>query len=221
MAIEHVIFDCDGVLIDSEWLACIAESEVFTDLGVDVSPEYVRDTYVGMANITMFAHFEAEFGIPLPANFEALHFAKTMEIFAAQLQAMPGVEEMLAGLGHLKSVASNSGTRRLNTSLEIAGLRQHFSEHIYSADMVAHPKPATDLFEHVLANIGASTDNTLVIEDGASGALAARQMGMPVLGFVGGSHCTAKTGSKLMDAGALALFGDMRDLPSLLETHFV
>ncbi len=221
MAIEHVIFDCDGVLIDSEWLACIAESQVFSDLGVDVPPEYVRDTYVGMANVTMFAHFEAEFGISLPADFEALHFAKTMEIFAAQLQAMPGVEQVLADLCHLKSVASNSGTRRLNTSLEIAGLQQHFGAHIYSADLVAHPKPATDLFEHVLAQTGATAASTLVIEDGASGALAARKMGMPVLGFVGGSHCTPRTGGKLMDAGARAVFDDMRDLPGLLESHFV
>ncbi len=217
MAIDHVIFDCDGVLIDSEWLACIAESQVFTDLGVDVSPEYVRDTYVGMANVTMFAHFEAEFGVPLPADFEALHFAKTMEIFAAQLQAMPGVEQILAGLGHLKSVASNSGTQRLNTSLEIAGLQQHFGEHIYSADMVAQPKPATDLFEHVLAKTGATTANTIVIEDGASGAEAARKLGMPVLAFVGGTHCTPRTSEKLKAAGALDVFDDMRELPKLLE----
>ncbi len=218
MAIEHVIFDCDGVLIDSEWLACIAESQVFSDLGVDVTPEYVRDTYVGMANVTSFAHFEAEFGIPLPADFEALHFAKTMEIFEAQLQAMPGVEQILRDLGHLKSVASNSGTQRLNTSLEIAGLQQHFGAHIYSADMVAQPKPATDLFEHVLAKTGANAANTIVVEDGASGAQAARKLGMPALGFVGGTHCTPKTNSKLKEAGVAALFDDMTDLPALLET---
>ncbi len=217
MPIEHVIFDCDGVLIDSEWLACIAESEVFSDLGVEVSPDYVRDNYVGMANVTMFARFEADFGMPLPDDFEARHHAKTMELFADELRAIPGVEGVLGAMTHLKSVASNSGTQRLNSSLGFAGLHQHFGTHVYSADMVAHPKPATDLFEHVLKMTGASVASTVVIEDGSSGTLAARALGMPVLAFVGGSHCTPRTAEKLMDAGASTLFDDMTELPRLLE----
>lgn len=220
MAIEHVIFDCDGVLIDSEWLACIAESDVFSQLGFDVSPDYVRDTYVGMANVTMFAHFEEQFGVPLPPDFEERHHARTMEIFANRLEAMPGVDQVLNALGSLKSVASNSGTMRLNSSLEIAGLSGHFGEHIYSAEQVANPKPATDLFEHVLLSTGACASNSVVIEDGASGTLAARKLGMPVLGFVGGSHCTPQAGDKLKDAGAWAVFDHMADLPRMLETLF-
>ena len=217
MAIEHVIFDCDGVLIDSEWLACAAESQVFSDLGVEMSPEYVRDTYVGMANEDMFAKFEADFGMALPADFEDRHFVKTMDLFARELQAVPGVDEVLSGLGLIKSVASNSGTRRLRSSLEMTALTHHFDGHIYSSDMVARPKPATDLFEHVLEQTGAPAARTVVVEDGASGTLAARALGMPVLAFVGGSHCTPRTSEKLMNAGAHRLFDDMSELPGLLE----
>ncbi|MCP5085093.1 MAG: HAD family phosphatase [Alphaproteobacteria bacterium] len=218
MVVEHVIFDCDGVLVDSEWLACIAESEVFTDLGVEVSPEYVRDNYVGMANVTMFAQFEADFGLPLPSDFETRHHAKTMELFAKKLEAIPGVEHVLDGLDTLKSVASNSGSERVKSSLGFAGLDRHFGRHVYSADMVAQPKPATDLFEYVLKMTGAAAAGTVVIEDGSSGTLAARTLGMPVLAFVGGSHCTSRTAEKLMDAGARTLFDDMAQLPRLLET---
>lgn len=218
MAIEHVIFDCDGVLIDSEWLACTAESEVFSDLGVEVTPEYVRDNYVGMANEDMFAKFEADFGLPLPANFEARHFAKTMELFASDLKAIPGVEEVLSTLGLIKSVASNSGSERLRSTLQMTALDGHFGRHIYSSDMVARPKPATDLFEHVLEKTGVSAASTVVIEDGSSGTLAARALGMPVLAFVGGSHCTPRTAEKLTNAGASTLFDDMTELPGLLET---
>lgn len=217
MAIEHVIFDCDGVLIDSEWLACIAESEVFSELGVDVAPEYVRDNYVGMANVTMFAQFERDFGRPLPADFESRHHAKTMELFAKELKAIPGVEAVLAELDLIKSVASNSGIRRVTSSLRYAGLERFFGNHVYSSDMVARPKPATDLFEHVLEQTGASAACTIVIEDGSSGTLAARALGMPVLAFVGGSHCTPRTSEKLLAAGAQHLFDDMSELPGLLE----
>ncbi|MEM1200804.1 MAG: HAD hydrolase-like protein, partial [Pseudomonadota bacterium] len=160
MAIDHVIFDCDGVLIDSEWLACTAEAEVFSDLGVEMTPEYVRDTYVGMANEDMFAKFEADFGMPLPADFEERHFAKTMALFAQELRAIEGVEQVLSALGGIKSVASNSGTERLRSTLEMTALTVHFNGHIYSSDMVARPKPATDLFEHVLEQTGASAGRT-------------------------------------------------------------
>ncbi|MEM8646508.1 MAG: HAD-IA family hydrolase [Pseudomonadota bacterium] len=217
MAIDHVIFDCDGVLIDSEWLACTAEAEVFSDLGVEMTPEYVRDTYVGMANEDMFAKFEADFGMPLPADFEERHFAKTMALFAQELRAIEGVEQVLSALGGIKSVASNSGTERLRSTLEMTALTVHFNGHIYSSDMVARPKPATDLFEHVLEQTGASAGRTVVVEDGASGTLAARALGMPVLGFVGGTHCTPRTGEKLMSAGASRLFDDMSALPELLD----
>ena len=218
MAVEHVIFDCDGVLIDSEWLACTAESQVFSALGVDVSPEYVRDNYVGMANEDMFAKFEAEFGLPLPSDFEARHFAKTMELFAQDLRAIPGVDAVLSALGLVKSVASNSGRERLRRTLHMTALAGHFGEHIYSSDMVARPKPATDLFEHVLESTGIPAAATVVIEDGTSGTSAARALGMPVLAFVGGSHCTPRTAEKLMAAGASTLFDDMTELPRLLET---
>ncbi len=217
MAIDHVIFDCDGVLIDSEWLACTAEAQVFSELGVEMSPEYVRDTYVGMANEDMFAKFEADFGMALPADFEARHFAKTMALFEGELQAIEGVDQVLNTLGGIKSVASNSGTERLRSTLEMTALTAHFNGHIYSSDMVSRPKPATDLFQHVLEQTGASAAQTVVIEDGSSGTLAARALGIPVLGFVGGTHCTARTGEKLMSAGAIRLFDDMRQLPELLE----
>ncbi|MEM7425661.1 MAG: HAD-IA family hydrolase [Pseudomonadota bacterium] len=217
MAIEHVIFDCDGVLIDSEWLACRAEAEVFSELGADVTPEHVLEHYVGLNDAAMYALFEEQFGIGLPDDFVERHTRRLYALFEAELEPVAGVEEVLAGLPAKKSVASNSGIARLQVTLGQTGLLSHFNGHVYSAEHVARPKPAPDLLEHVLRQTGASPRNSVLIEDGASGTLAARELDIPVLGFVGGRHCTPKTADKLKDAGALRIFEQMTQLPVLLE----
>ena len=217
MAIEHVIFDCDGVLIDSEWLACRAEAEVFSELGADVTPDHVLEHYVGLNDAAMYALFEKQFGIALPGDFKERHAERLFPLFERELEPIAGVVGVLAQLPQAKSVASNSAIGRLEFTLGLTGLLDKFDGHIYSAEHVARPKPAPDLLRHVLERTGASASASVLIEDGASGALAARELGIPVLGFTGGRHCTPKTEEKLLAAGAGRIFDDMSALPGLLS----
>ncbi len=216
MAIDHVIFDCDGVLIDSEWLACRAEAEVFSELGADVTPDHVLEHFVGLNDAAMYALFEEQFGIALPEDFVERHTKTLFALFAEELEPIAGVGDVLSSLQAGKSVASNSALERLNITLGHTGLLHHFGDRIYSAEQVERPKPAPDLLLHVLKQSGASAKNCILIEDGSSGALAAGELGMPVLGFTGGKHCTPKTAEKLTAAGVDLIFDDMRELPELL-----
>lgn len=217
MAIEHVIFDCDGVLIDSEWLACRAEAEVFSELGAEVTPQHVLEHYVGLNDEAMFALFEEQFGIPLPDDFVERHAKRLFPLFERELEPVAGVPDLLESLPLGKSVASNSAVHRLEFTLGLTGLLGQFGGHIYSAEHVARPKPAPDLLLHVLEQTGASAGACVLIEDGASGTRAARELGIPVLGFTGGRHCTPNTEEKLRAAGAAEIFDDMRELPGLLS----
>ena len=91
MPVEHVIFDCDGVLVDSEWLTCEGGAQLFSSLGAEITPGYVRDNFIGMANETMFAAIEKTFGIAVPGDFEMQHQAMVFELFESNLQAIPGI----------------------------------------------------------------------------------------------------------------------------------
>jgi HAD superfamily hydrolase (TIGR01509 family) len=212
---ELVIFDCDGVLIDSEVHYCRAGAETFAELGVAMSlPEFMR-RYVGIALPDMAASMRHEFGAALAERWLQLAPPRGRAYAAAGLQAVAGVAEVVAGMTTPKCVASSTGPEGLRRSLGQVGLFEHFAPHIFSATMVKRGKPAPDLFVFACEQMGRRSDQCLVIEDSVPGVTAARAAGMRVLGFTGASHRYPELADRLTAAGAEIIFDDMRQLPEL------
>lgn len=212
-----VIFDCDGVLIDSEIIACRVESECLTEAGFPITAEAVMTDFVGVGASALYAHVESEQGRPLPPTFRDTVQRRLAAAFERELAPMPGVVAVLDSLGAKTCVASSSRPERLRHSLEFAGLWGYFAPNVFSATMVKRGKPAPDLFLFAASRMGIEPSRCVVVEDSVPGVTAAVAAGMRVLGFNGGSHCRDGHADRLRAAGAQATFADMRQLPTLLE----
>lgn len=214
-----LIFDCDGVLIDSEAIACRMDAEELSAIGYPCTPEDIARDFLGLSGQKMFALVEQYLGRPLPEGFVEESHARLMETFSRELVAMPGIGQAIADLkaiGWSDCVASSSSPPRLRHTLGLTGLWQHFDGRVFSATMVANGKPAPDLFLHAAASMGVGPGDCLVVEDSTAGVQAARAAGMVVLGFTGGSHCGPGHGELLTQLGAAAHFSDMTQLPDLI-----
>ncbi|MGE0116935.1 MAG: HAD family hydrolase [Dongiaceae bacterium] len=217
MDIDLVIFDCDGVLVDSEIVSFAAEAEVLAEFGIDLPAEKLVERFLGMSSTTAFAVLEKEYGLRLPADFAARCRQHVLEAFERKLQPIPGIADLLDGLPQRRCVASSSEPARIRHSLTLAGILHHFDPHIFSAVQVARGKPAPDLFLFAAAQMGAAPARCLVIEDSPPGVTGARAAGMAVLGFTGGGHCLPGHGETLRAAGAAEVFGSMRELAARLK----
>ncbi|HUH84066.1 MAG TPA: HAD family phosphatase [Stellaceae bacterium] len=214
-AIDLVIFDCDGVLVDSEVIASRAVAETLQAIGHAIAPEWVAERFAGMSNKDMYALLEREFGT-LPTAFDAAMNRRAAAIFARELKAMAGVEAVLAGLTMRACVASSSTPEGLARKLEWTGLAGWFTDAVFSTAAVARGKPAPDIFLHVAKRLGVAPARALVIEDSLPGIAAAKAAGMTVFGFTGGSHCRPGHGERLAAAGAERVFAEMSLLPELI-----
>jgi HAD superfamily hydrolase (TIGR01509 family) len=213
---DLVIFDCDGVLIDSELIGTRVEAAELGHIGFPVTESEILTRYVGMSADSMFRALEIDHGRALPAGFADLLQARIDAAFERELQAIPGVHGTLDRLRAAICVASSSTLARLRHSLGLTGLYARFAPNVFSAEQVARGKPAPDLFLHAAARMGCSPGHCLVIEDSISGVRGAVAAGMPVWGFVGGGHCADGHDRRLREAGAETVFGRMADLPALL-----
>ena len=214
-----LIFDCDGVLIDSESIACRLDAEELCAVGYACTPQDIARDFIGLSGAAMFAAVEARIGRPLPEGFAEQTHERLMAAFTRELQPMPGIVEAIAGLasaGWVDCVASSSSPPRLRHTLGLTGLLPHFDGRIFSATMVANGKPAPDLFHHAAASMAYVPAECVVVEDSVAGVAAARAAGMDVLGYTGGSHCDAGHGQRLQEKGARLLFSDMARLPDLI-----
>jgi HAD superfamily hydrolase (TIGR01509 family) len=208
-----IIFDCNGVLVDSEEIAAAVAAEEFTRAGVAITPQLVMRHLSGRRPADMFAMIEAVTGSKLPANFDSTVAAATMLRLRAELRAMPHSAHALTWLRGPKCVASSSPHGRIRESLEIAGLSKFF-KFLFSATEVPNGKPAPDLFLHVASRMGVRAAECVVIEDSSAGVSAATAAGMTAVGFVGGSHADAELGAQLKSAGARTIVADLRHLKS-------
>jgi HAD superfamily hydrolase (TIGR01509 family) len=211
-----VIFDCDGVLIDSEMIACRADAALLTELGFPTSVEDVLDRYVGLSAKVLIADIEARHGRVLPAEFPGLLRARIEAAFEHELKPMAGVETLLQSLHLPRCVASSSSLPRLAHALSLVRLRDHFHPHIFSATQVANGKPAPDLFLFAAREMGVAPRDCAVVEDSVAGVRAGVAAGMRVIGFVGGSHCRDGHAARLTAAGAVEIACSMPDLANLL-----
>ena len=216
---ELVIFDLDGVLIDSEALSCRAFVEVLPDYGMSCSFEQAVERFVGVHLSEIFDELAVEYGEPLPKAFHEDLDARVDWLFANELSAIAGAEAMLSSLGHASCLASNSAPDYIDRTLSQVGLDTHLpASRRFSASMVANPKPAPDVFLHAAETCGVAPADCIVVEDSEAGARAARAAGMTVLGFLGGGHIADPDGhaSRLRAVGVQAVFDNHDSLPALL-----
>ncbi|WP_369720304.1 HAD family hydrolase [Bradyrhizobium sp. LLZ17] len=217
MPIDLIIFDCDGVLVDSEVISCRAHADVLTKHGYPITSEQVFDRFLGRSMRQATREVEAELGRSLPDDFHAQVYAEIFRSFAASLQATPHVSQTLAQIAVPTCVASSGPPEKISASLNRVGLYGRFAPNIFSAVQVSNGKPAPDLFLFAAQKMGVPPERCVVIEDSLAGIAGARAAGMIVFGFHGGSHCRDGYAETLREAGADLIFDDMRELPELIQ----
>ena len=211
-----VIFDCNGVLVDSEPIAAAVAAQELTRAGVPITAEIVAHYFFGRRPSDMFAAIEAATHRKLPRHFASTVAQATLNRLRAELRPMPHAAYALSWLRGPKCVASSSARDRIRASLEIAGLIRFFEPHLFSASDVPRGKPAPDLFLHAAARMRVDPSECIVVEDSPAGVNAAAAAGMTAIGFVGGSHAVDNLGEQLMAAGARTIIANMRQLKSTI-----
>ena len=214
---EVVIFDCDGVLADSEPIALARTREALGRLGLTLSDDEARDRFLGVSAQSMQGIAERDLGASLPPDFQRQLAREILADFERELKGVDGIREALAELGARVCVASSSSIERTRASLRIVGYAGLFEPNVFSAAEVARGKPDPDLFLHAAARMGAKPRGCLVIEDSVPGVIAAKRAAMTVFGFLGATHASGpEYRERLSAAGAAIVFDDMRELPRLI-----
>ncbi|WFU41003.1 HAD family hydrolase [Bradyrhizobium sp. CB82] len=217
MPIDLIIFDCDGVLVDSEVISCRAHADVLTRHGYPITSEQVFERFLGRSTRQANLEIETELGRKLP---EAYHGDLQDELFGAferDLEAIRGIHDVLDQVKQRVCVASSGSHQRMRVSLGSTSLHERLAPNIFSASQVKNGKPAPDLFLFAAKEMGVPPERCVVIEDSLAGIAGARAAGMVVFGFYGGSHCSPHYADVLRQAGADLTFGDMRQLPDLVR----
>ena len=201
-----MIFDCDGVLIDSEIIAVEVETALLAEIGLVYDIAEFKRRFMGMSDTAFYAALgedcRAQLGLGLPQDFRARVDAGKHAANETRLAVVPGIARVLDGLSLPKAVASSSGAAHLEYKLRKTGLWARFAPHVYSADHVAHAKPAPDLFLHAARAIAMQPQDCLVLEDSVNGVRAGLAAGMRVWGFAGAGHMTDGVRASLLAAGA-------------------
>lgn len=207
--IKYVIFDCDGVLIDSEILASKVEVEIKNKLGFPITKEEQIEKFMGLGS--HHATVKAELA-RLPQEYLKMVNDRYDEVFKKELQPIAGVISTLEQLKLPKCVASSSEGDWLDVKLTLTNLKQFFPGSIFHGQLVKKSKPAPDLFLHAISTLGWNAEECLVVEDSEPGVQAGRAAGAVVCGFLGGSHIYPGHAEKLLKAGAHYLISDMTNL---------
>ncbi len=215
MSWDLIIFDCDGVLVDSERIANRVLAEVMTEAGWPMTTAESVATFMGLSERSSRQIIDQRFGQPMPGIFEQF-YVRLYDAFAAELKPILGVEGALDAIGANAwptCVASSGSHEKMGMTLQKTGLRERFAGRVFSAHDVARGKPAPDLYLHAAAAFGARAERCAVIEDSAHGVEGGVAAGMRVFGF---SDLTA--GAVLEAAGA-RVFTRMEELAALLHEH--
>ena len=214
--LELVIFDCDGVLVDSEPIINRVHASVLTACGYSITARELVERFCGMSDPEMLAVIERDWGRAVPASYGERVGAMMENGFRRSLRAIEGVTEVLDWLQLPVCVASSSAPEQIRGKLQLTGLLRHFSENLFSATMVARGKPAPDLFLYAARRLATVPERCLVIEDSPAGIDAAVAAGMSAIGFCGGSHCGLGHRARLLDHGEAFVIDDMRQLTTAM-----
>jgi HAD superfamily hydrolase (TIGR01509 family) len=213
---DLVIFDCDGVLVDSERLSIRVDAVYLEQIGWPMAESEIVERFVGKSDADMRAMIEDHLGGPVPAEIDEAFERLYRETFDNELEAVDGIEavlEALAAAGTPVCVASSGTHAKIRRSLAKTGLARFFGDRLYSAMDVRNGKPAPDLFLHAAATLGVEPARCAVVEDSAPGVVAALAAGMRAFAYAGG----VTPAERLRAAGGSAvMFGHMAELPGLL-----
>jgi HAD superfamily hydrolase (TIGR01509 family) len=210
-AFELVVFDCDGVLVDSERIAVRVEAELLGELGWPLTQAEIVERFMGRSDQFMDEAIEAQLGDRLPADWRDQLQRRYRAAYAADLAPVDGVLEALDRLSTPACVASSGSHDKLRFTLGQTGLYERFEGRIFSGYEVANAKPAPDLFLHAAERMGVDPAASAVVEDSRYGVLAARAAGMRAFGYAGGL-----TPAQRLEGHGTTVFHDMRQLPGLL-----
>ena len=212
-----IIFDCDGVLVDSEPLAMRVLLQGLAEAGYALDEDEAYERFLGRSLATIQRIIREDLGWHLPEGHDERMRQRLFALFERELQPIPGIVTVLEALDVSRCVASSSQPDRIRLSLEVTGLLPLLAPHLFSAVEVRHGKPAPDLFLHAAARMGVPPSACLVIEDSPAGIEAARRAGMRVFGFAGASHARHPGHAARLAAAAPDLvFDDMQALPALV-----
>ena len=216
--IELVIFDCDGVLIDSEIISARVLLQLLKTVGVHVDIAHFQANFLGRSWPKVVADIRINYGLSLGEDFEEGYRSELLKAFETELETTPGIEAVLAKLSVASCVATSSTPRRLRRSMEITGLDRHFGDHTFTASLVENGKPAPDLFLLAAERMGVAPERCLVIEDSAPGIEAAKRAGMRCYHYVGGKHLRGHD----LDSSGVSRIEDWGELtqrePALFKT---
>lgn len=210
---DLVIFDCDGVLVDSERLSIRLDVELLRELGWPLTEDEVVERWVGRTDAAMRAEIEAHLGRSVETEWTAFS-DRYVRAFAVELKPVDGIAaavDAIQAAGFATCVASSGDREKIRRNLATTGLSDRFGDRIFSADDVEHGKPAPDLFLHAAAAMSAEPRRTAVVEDSAYGVAAGLAAGMAVFAYAGGVTPASK-----LERPGVTVFPDMRALPGLL-----
>jgi len=210
---QLVIFDCDGVLVDSERITNRVFADMLGELGLAFTLEDMFERFIGRSMAQCLDEIAVLLGRPPPTDFTATYRARTKRALETQLRPVPGIEDALAQITIPWCVASNGAHDKMRLTLGLTGLLPHFEGKLFSVTEVARPKPAPDVFLHAASRSGVAPGDCVVVEDTPTGVEAAVAAGMVVLGYAG-----LTPAHRLRAAGAHYLFDRMADLPRLLSS---
>jgi len=207
---ELVLFDNDGVLVDSETLSGHVLSELLTECGLPTTFEQSVATYLGSSMERVLELAEEALGRSLPSDFLALYYKRVFDRFRTELQPIPHVAEAIDAIDRPRAVVSSGSPERIELTLTLTGLIDRFDGHLYSSEHVQRGKPHPDLFLHAAERMGVAPDACVVVEDSPLGVEAALRAGMQVVGFA------RMTPADRLEAATLGTLKDMRELPDRL-----
>ncbi|MFE1382580.1 HAD family hydrolase [Streptomyces sp. NPDC058740] len=209
--VELVIFDCDGVLVDSERVYCRVDREVFAEVGAEFTEAEVTELFVGVSHTRLTALVAERAGRALAPDWQSPFRQRYEDALDAELTVVEGITDVLDALDVPFCLASNGSPESIRANLGRTGLLDRFEGRLFSARHVPHPKPAPDLFLHAAATMGVPPERCAVVEDSPYGVQAARAAGMRAFGYCGGL-----TRADRLTGPGTVVFDDMRELPRLL-----
>jgi HAD superfamily hydrolase (TIGR01509 family) len=214
------LFDCDGVLVDSEVIAAEVDAKLFSEAGYPVPVEDIIRRFAGLTFRMMMANIESETGRKLATEDLLVRQREMLDRrLAKEVAAVSGIEDLLGQLDGERCVCSNASSERLKITLGRSGLYDRFAPNIYSAVEVGdhQPKPSPNVYSYAAEQFAKEPRECIVIEDSVFGVMAGRAAGMRVAGFTGGAHTWPGHADLLTEAGAETVVNRLEDLPAVAE----